>query len=202
MHVKPPRDQPRFCAQAPLFFRSPPRQGRELWCCRSCAARRPSDPTKPASSGRRLAQNLVRLPQFTNIALQRLHLVGLGRDTGALAAVDLSLLHPLMQRPRNAADLLRDRNHRRPSERGDHFRDRSPYAPRARGPPAQACSLSCSYRLHLLRSWSLRQTRRGSFGGMSSRQRKLTMVRPFQILCNALGSQQAAESRFSTGCDR
>ena len=38
-----------------------------------------------------------RLPQFTDLALQRLHLVGhLGRNTAALAAIDLGLLHPLM----------------------------------------------------------------------------------------------------------
>ncbi len=29
-------------------------------------------------------------------------------------------------------------------------------------PPAQTCSSSCSYTIHLLRSWSLRQTGRGS----------------------------------------
>ena len=34
------------------------------------------------------------------------------RDARPLAAVDLRLLHPLMKRLRNAADLLRDRNYR------------------------------------------------------------------------------------------
>ncbi|MGI4793965.1 MAG: LysR substrate-binding domain-containing protein [Janthinobacterium lividum] len=38
----------------------------------------------------------------------------------------------------------------------------APFAPRAHGPRAQTCSSSCSYRLYLLRSWSLRQTRGGS----------------------------------------
>jgi len=36
---------------------------------------------------------------------------------------------------------------------------------RAREPQAQTCSSSCSYRLHLLRSWSLRQTRGGPENG-------------------------------------
>ena len=35
----------------------------------------------------------------------------------------------------------------------------------ARVTPAQTCTSSCSYRLHLLRMWSLRQTRRGSWRG-------------------------------------
>jgi hypothetical protein len=43
--------------------------------------------------------------------------VNLGRDTSALATVDLRLLHPLMQRLRNPADFLRDRHYRRPAGR-------------------------------------------------------------------------------------
>src|SRR3546814_5801825 len=49
-----------------------------------------------------------------------------------------------------------------PIARDDFARGRKPSLPRARGLPAQTCSLSCLYRLHLLRSWSLRQTRGGS----------------------------------------
>src|SRR5690606_23336233 len=65
---------------------------------------------------RRLAQNLIGLTQLADLAFQRLELVGdLGRNTGTLAAVDLRLLHPLKQRLRHAADLLRNRNHRRPA---------------------------------------------------------------------------------------
>src|SRR3546814_408499 len=65
---------------------------------------------------RRLAQNLVGLPQLSDLALERLHLVGnLGRDTRPLAAVDFSLLYPLMQRRRRAANLLGNRYHRRPA---------------------------------------------------------------------------------------
>ncbi len=60
---------------------------------------------------------------------RRLHFVGnLGRDARPLATVDLRLLHPLMKRLRNAADLLRDRNHRRPARRTDQ-------SPHASDPP-------------------------------------------------------------------
>lgn len=53
------------------------------------------------------------LPKLADLVFQRLYLVGnFGRDTSALAAVDLRLLHPLMQRLRHATDLLRDRHHR------------------------------------------------------------------------------------------
>ncbi|MBN3535812.1 zincin-like metallopeptidase domain-containing protein [Sphingomonas pseudosanguinis] len=45
---------------------------------------------------------------------------------------------------------------------GDRARGPAPSVPLARGLQAQTCSSSCSYRLHLLRSWSLRQTRGGS----------------------------------------
>ncbi len=56
------------------------------------------------------------MPQFADLPLQRLHFLGhLGRDTGALAAVDLGLLHSFMQRLRNAADLLFHRHHGCPS---------------------------------------------------------------------------------------
>lgn len=40
--------------------------------------------------------------------------------------------------------------------------DPEPSEPHARGPQAKIYSSSCSSRLHLLRSWSLRQTRGGS----------------------------------------
>jgi hypothetical protein len=42
-------------------------------------------------------------------------------------------------------------------------RDPAPSAPRVRAPRAKTCSSSCLSWLHLLRSWSLRQTRGGSF---------------------------------------
>src|SRR5260221_5320128 len=41
-------------------------------------------------------------------------------------------------------------------------RDPVPSAPLAHGPQAKTCSLSCLSSLHLLKSWSLRQTRGGS----------------------------------------
>src|SRR5215831_9614588 len=43
-----------------------------------------------------------------------------------------------------------------------HARDPTLAAPHARGPLAKNCSSSCLSSLHLLRSWSLRQTRGGS----------------------------------------
>lgn len=52
-------------------------------------------------------QDFVGLAQLANLALQRLNLVGnLARDAGALAAVDLCLLHQPMLRMRNAADFV------------------------------------------------------------------------------------------------
>src|SRR5580693_5517312 len=41
-------------------------------------------------------------------------------------------------------------------------RDQPPAAPHAHGPQVKTCSLSCLSSLHLLKSWSLRQTRGGS----------------------------------------
>jgi hypothetical protein len=43
-----------------------------------------------------------------------------------------------------------------------HARDPKPSAPRGLAPQARTYSLSCSSWLHLLKSWSLRQTRGGS----------------------------------------
>src|SRR3954451_19051665 len=64
----------------------------------------------------RLAQDLVGLTQLAVLALQRLQLLGyFGRNAGTLAAVDRRLLHPLVQRLRRTADLLRNRHNRRPA---------------------------------------------------------------------------------------
>ena len=64
----------------------------------------------------RLAQDLVGLSKLAVLALQRLQLRRhVGRHAGPLAAVDLGLLHPLVQRLRRAADLGRDRRDRRPA---------------------------------------------------------------------------------------
>ena len=49
-----------------------------------------------------------------------------------------------------------------PSATHGPARDLAPSAPHARRLPAHTCSLPCLSALHLLRSWSLRQTRRGS----------------------------------------
>src|SRR6516165_8214537 len=43
-----------------------------------------------------------------------------------------------------------------------HVRDPAPAAPRGNGPQARTCCLSACSWLHLLKSWSLRQTRSGS----------------------------------------
>ena len=49
-----------------------------------------------------------------------------------------------------------------PSARHARLRDPEPSAPHGRGPREKTCSSSCLSWLHLLRSWSLRQTRGGS----------------------------------------
>ena len=49
------------------------------------------------------------MAEFRDLALRRLHLVSnLGRDASPLAAVDLGVLHPIMKRLRNGADLSRE----------------------------------------------------------------------------------------------
>lgn len=53
--------------------------------------------------------NLDGLAQPSALALARLETISrLGRHTGALAAIYLNLLHPIMTRLRNAADLRRN----------------------------------------------------------------------------------------------
>src|SRR4051812_5636893 len=65
-----------------------------------------------------LAQDLVGLPKLTVLPFQGLQLLGhLSRNAGPLPAVDLGLLDPVMKRPRCAADLGRNRCHRRPARR-------------------------------------------------------------------------------------
>src|SRR3954454_4754947 len=66
----------------------------------------------------RLAQDLVGLPKLTVLPFQGLQLLGhLSRNAGPLSAVDLGLLDPVMKRLRCAADLGRNRCHRRPARR-------------------------------------------------------------------------------------
>ena len=112
---------------------------------------------------RRLAQDLVGLPKLAVLPLQGLQLGAISVGTPARAPLSRSafLTHSL-QRLRRAADLGRDRDDRRPARRMLASRDPKPSAPRGRGPQAKTCSSSCLSWLHLLRSWSLRQTRRGS----------------------------------------
>ena len=67
-----------------------------------------------------------------------------------------------MQRLRRAADLAGNRRPASPNATHVHARDPKPSAPRGLAPQARTCSLSCLSWLHPLKSWSLRQTRRGS----------------------------------------
>src|SRR6185436_7912833 len=67
---------------------------------------------------RRLAQDLVGLPELPVLALQRLQAIDhIGRSTRSLAAVDLSLLDPLIERLWRAADLGGNRYDRCPPRR-------------------------------------------------------------------------------------
>ena len=64
---------------------------------------------------RRLAKDLIRLPEFPVLTLQRLQTFGnFGRNAAAYAVVDLSSLDPLIERLSRAADLRSNRSHRRP----------------------------------------------------------------------------------------
>lgn len=59
----------------------------------------PAFPERRRKICRRLAQNLVRLPEFAVLALQRLQLLGdIRGNASPLAAVDLGLLDPVKQR--------------------------------------------------------------------------------------------------------
>ena len=65
-----------------------------------------------------LAQDLVGLPQLAVLALQRTQLLrNVGGHAGALAAVNLGFLCPIVQRLRGTADLGRNRLHRCPARR-------------------------------------------------------------------------------------
>jgi hypothetical protein len=70
----------------------------------------------PSQNSRRLAQDLVGLPKLAVLALQCLQLLrDIRRHASTLAAVDLKLLDPLVQRLRRAADLPRDGHDRCPA---------------------------------------------------------------------------------------
>ena len=59
-----------------------------------------------ADYGLALAQDLIGLLQLSVLALQGLQLLGhLSCDAGAITAIDLGLLDPLVQRLRRATDL-------------------------------------------------------------------------------------------------
>ena len=76
---------------------------------------RPAVELRHGKIGRRLAQDLVGLSQFADLALQRLDSLALvRRRTGPLALIALGLAHPVAQRLARTADLARDRADRRP----------------------------------------------------------------------------------------
>ena len=82
----------------------------------------------------------------------------IGRNARPLAAVDLRLLHPL-QKSCAVQPILAE------TETIVAHRDGCSCcttAPRGNGPQARTCCLSACSWLHLLKSWSLRQTRSGS----------------------------------------
>jgi hypothetical protein len=61
-----------------------------------------------------LSQYLVSLTKLAVLMLQSLHLLGhIARQACSFAAIDLGILHPLMQRGWRAADLGRDRGNGR-----------------------------------------------------------------------------------------
>src|SRR5579862_4556371 len=68
--------------------------------------------------GRRLAQDFIRLPEFSVLTLQRLQTFGdFRRNAATHAAVDLRLLDASIEGLRRAADLRGNRSHRRPPRR-------------------------------------------------------------------------------------
>ena len=78
-------------------------------------------------------------------------------------AVALGLLEPFVERLPRAAALGSNRDHRRPARRRLELVIQPPPEPRGHGPHAKTCSSSSLLSLHLLRSWSRRQTRSGSY---------------------------------------
>src|ERR1700691_1639578 len=108
-----------------------------------------------------LTQDLVGLTELAVLSLQGLELGGHVRGQAKLApAVSLGPANPLMQRQCNRS--CPQSRPALPNATYVHARDPKPSAPRELAPQARTCSLSCLSWLHPLKSWSLRQTRRGS----------------------------------------
>ena len=115
----------------------------------------------------RLAQDLVGLAKLAVLPLQRLEpgchvassgpgLCPLSRSAFFTHSFSVCDVQPI---------LARYRDDRRPSRRMLMLViQHQPHRTR-RGPQAKTCSSSCLSSLHLLKSWSLRQTRGGSRGG-------------------------------------
>ena len=69
---------------------------------------------RPGEISRRLAKDLIRLPEFPVLALQRLQLLGdFSWNATPHNFVDLGLLDPLIERLSRAADLRSNRSHSR-----------------------------------------------------------------------------------------
>src|SRR6476661_6991412 len=80
---------------------------------------------------------------------------------------DLGLVETVDRLGESIVITVADAAHRRldrssPIATDAHVRDPAPAAPRGNGPRARTCCLSACSWLHLLKSWSLRQTRSGS----------------------------------------
>ena len=79
-----------------------------------------------------------------------------------LSAIDFGLLDPVVQRPRGCSRAWRRSTSPTPSARHAHPHDPEPSAPHGSGFQERIYSSSCLSWLHLLKSWSLRQSRGGS----------------------------------------
>lgn len=109
-----------------------------------------------------LRQELVGPVQFLDLAFQVFDPLCFGKAHARPSArVNLSLLDPIQQRLHHTADLRGDRLDRRLQRWIDTPRAApAPVARPTRGPQISTCSTSSW--LHLLKRWSLRETRSGS----------------------------------------
>ena len=109
---------------------------------------------------RRLAQDVIRLPEFPVLPLQRLQpFSNFNWDAAPHAVVDLSLLDPLIERLSPCSRSSRQSKSPAPIARDDPSRPRKPAEPRVCAPRMKTGSSSCLPSLHLLKVRSLRQTR-------------------------------------------
>src|SRR6266699_3674126 len=90
-----------------------------------------------------------------------------------------------------------------PTARGARSRDPEPSEPHGPGPRVNTCSSSCLSWLHPLRSWSLRQTRGGSFRLLRGADKHLSAVglplsRQHRLVPKAAATQPAAPANLGT----